>query len=50
MHLSLHAVTRCTPELEDLGPCLEELNKGDDDFRGFVRRVRKLFQALVAQG
>ncbi|CAL5225219.1 g8006 [Coccomyxa viridis] len=45
-----YTVTRCHPELEDLGPCLEELNKGDDDFRGFVRRVRKLFQAHVAQG
>jgi len=47
LQCTAYAVTRCTPVLENLEPVLEKLNQGGDDFRGFVRRVRKLFLALV---
>ena len=40
------AVTRCSPALEGLSAHVEELNQRDD-FRSFVRKVRRLFQALA---
>ena len=40
------AVTRCSPALEGLSTHVDELNQRDD-FRSFVRKVRRLFQALA---
>ncbi|CAK0736075.1 hypothetical protein CVIRNUC_000687 [Coccomyxa viridis] len=43
---NVYTVTRCSPALEGLSTHVDELNQRDD-FRSFVRKVRRLFQALA---